>query len=375
MRGLVADGIATAGGGRWHQATVKDILTNPLYAGRLRTKDGVVDGAHEACVGEETFEKVQALRAARTSGSGQGRGRPPAGKHLFRKGMLRCGRCGGSMVPRTTRPGASRPGRAIRETYCCYEHTRDPSLCSMQPVMRADVDSAVYAYFEQVGLDVEATRAQVEDTRDRQLREVGALLEQAQAEGQRAEERLSRVRRDYSDGRLPAEDWISFRDELTAARDGAAAEVARLSEQEAEIRAWDLTRDLEQEALAALAEIRQAIAGEVAHAHGVDGVRAALARLFEAFVVRDAGPGQRVHAELAWLGGLVLEPVVREEAIDAVTTLRPVFRREPIYDADENQESPRSRLDLPELFGPIPIPVLHGAGAEGNPPGRTAAER
>jgi DNA invertase Pin-like site-specific DNA recombinase len=336
MRGLVAEGISTALGGRWHAATVRDILTNPLYAGMLRTKDGVVKGAHEPCISMETFEKAEALRKERSK-TGKGRGRPVAGKHLFRKGMLRCGRCEGSMVPRTTRPGKSRPGRAVTETYYCYEHHRDKSLCPMTPISREVVDVAVYRYFAQVGLDVEATRAQVAGSRERKLEEIRALREQAQREKRHAEERLGRVRRDYQNGKLEAEDWTEQRDELAAELDATSSAVERLLGQEAEIDAWADLQDAERDTLTMLSAIRQAIAGEVADASSsIDAVRAALTRLFEAFVVQEVALGQRVHADLAWRGGFVIEPVVREQAVEGYSTLRPIFRREPLYDAENN---------------------------------------
>jgi hypothetical protein len=59
--------------------------------------------------------------------------------------------------PRTHSNRASKPS----ETYLCYTRVRDPERCSQPPVKRGEIDGAVYAYFEKVGLDVEATRAQL----------------------------------------------------------------------------------------------------------------------------------------------------------------------------------------------------------------------
>jgi DNA invertase Pin-like site-specific DNA recombinase len=337
MRGLIADEIPTAAGGRWHQATVRDILINPLYAGLLRTKDGVIQGTHDACIDLETFEKAQELRAARGQVA-KGRGRPAAGVHLFRKGMLRCGcGCEGSMVPRTQKRRKDRPGGPPAETYYSYERLRDASLCSMGPVQRAEIDSAVYSYFEQVALDVDATREQLAEARDHKLAEVRALAEQAEVEKRRSEERLARVRRDYADGKLPAEDWTEFRTELTAELNGATAEVDRLALQAAEVEAWGELHDAEHDTLAKLADLRHAVAGEVTDATSTEAVRAALSQLFEHFVLRRVEPGQRVHADLAWQGEYIIEPVVREQAIEGYTSLRPILRREPIYDGQTNQ--------------------------------------
>jgi DNA invertase Pin-like site-specific DNA recombinase len=342
MRGLISDGVPTALGGKWHEPTVRDILTNPLYAGMLRTKVGVIQGVHERCVSVELFEKAQDLRAARGK-TGKGRGRPSAGKHLFRKGMLQCGcGCGGSMVPRTTRPGRSRPNRSIGETYVSYERMRDPGLCTMGPVKRATIDTAVYSYFEQVGLDIEATRQQLAESRDHKLAEVRALAAQAEAEKHRSEERLARVRRDYVNDKLAAEDWDEFRTELTAELEGASAEVERLAQQSTEVEAWGQVADAEHDTLAKLAALRSAVAGDITNPTSTDAIRAALSRLFDHFVLRRVEPGQRVHADLAWQGDYVIDPVVREQAIEGYTTLRPIFRRESIYDDGTIQGSPSS---------------------------------
>ena len=86
-------------------------------------------------------------------------GRPPLEKrHLFTGGFLRCGACGEAMVPRT------RP----TEGYDFYECNgqQDPGLQD-RGVRRVDVDEPVLRYFEQVGLDLEATREQLTAARDR----------------------------------------------------------------------------------------------------------------------------------------------------------------------------------------------------------------
>jgi DNA invertase Pin-like site-specific DNA recombinase len=338
LRSLIADGVPTALGGKWHRTKVRDILTNPLYAGHLRTADGIVEGAHEGCVPLETWQAAQGLRESRKT-QGKGQGRRSAGRHLFHRSMLKCPVCGGAMAPRTNRPTKSRPNRSIAETYVCYERSRDKSLCSMTPLKRAEVDSAVYRYFEQVALDVDATRAQVADSRNRKLTEVRAIAEQAEGEKLKARARLEKIRGDYVEDRISAEDWISFRDELTEGLASAEAEVERLTSQLADIEGWSDLRDIEQETLEKLADLRAAIAGQITDAEGVDAVRAALSRLFEHFTLRPRDLGQRVHAELAWRGGFVIEPKPREHVVEGLTTLRPVFRREAIYDGQTMQGS------------------------------------
>jgi hypothetical protein len=323
-RRLQGDGVATLRGGPWRQSTVNGILRNPTYSGQISYDGETFPGQHEAVIDAVTWRKAQELLSVRPN---KGRGRPPKGPHLFRGGLLRC-ECGEAMVPRTN--------GGYQMYYCNGRSKLGRDFCDMPHLRRADIDQAVYRYFEQVALDVEATRRTIMEARDRKLAEVRALLEQAEHQARRAEERLARVRRDYADGRIDAEDWREFRVELSAERDAARAEAERLAAQHREVETWGELRDTEAETLRRLSEIRALIAGEIRDATGLDAVRAALARTFELFVIRRSA--ERVHVELIVEPQLVIEPVVRERAVEGYSeNLRPILRREPLEDNHEKQ--------------------------------------
>jgi len=218
-------------------------------------------------------------------------------------------------------------------------------------VPREPIDSALYGYFEDVSLDVEAARQQIEDTRNRKLEEVRALLAEAEREAQRAADRLARVRRHFQDGKLDADDWREQREQLTSEQQAATAEATRLREQEAEVEDWGELQDVEEQTLRRLADIRQAIAGEIKDAEGLEAVRAALARLFEGFVLHrldedgklKLGPNvlageqpEQVRSELLAGSQFVIELRVREEAIEGYDdeSYRPILRREGLGEAD-----------------------------------------
>ena len=295
----------------------------------LRDSDnGFCEGNHEPIIDRETWEQAETLRKARVRT--HKRGRQSAGVHLFRKGVLRCGECGGSMVPRSSR---NRNG-SLHESYRCYEHWRDPTVCGMKPVARAEVDAAVYAYFEQVGLDVEGTRKQLADARDRKLSEARALLAAAESEGQAAAERLERIKRDYANGELSAAEWRDFRSELEPEAAAAEAEAKRLREQLAEAERNSALEDVEVGVLTKLAHIRAAIAGEASDREGVDSARAALLRLFDAFILHTGTPAE-AHVEL--IGEMWIEPVVNSHAVEHYDEkLRPVLARKPLEQAENN---------------------------------------
>ncbi len=327
-RNLIADGIKTGRGGEWHQGTLRVILANPVYAGLIRDGEELIEATHEPIVKRDVFEEATALRTAKART--HKRGRPSAGQHLFRKGFLRCGTCGASMIPRTetTRKGDK------RETYRCYGRHRDPESCAMAPIERAEVDTAVYAYFEQVGLDVEATREQLATALERRVGEVRALLGGAEKEARLAEERLARVKGDYSSGGLPLEDWIEFKAELEPQRDAAQAEVERLGAQLIEVEAGEALGDVEQEVLEQLARIRAAVAGAVKDASGVEAVRSALLRLFDGFLLHRGVPDE-AHVEL--IGETWIEPIVSQQAVEGYDEkLKPVLAKKPHEQAADN---------------------------------------
>jgi site-specific DNA recombinase len=335
-RCLDAENVPTAYGGRWRTSTVGQILRNAVYISRITSRGDTegVPGHHPPIVDEELFRRVQRLLVARTRKRG---GRPPKGRHLFRGGLLRC-ECGEAMVPRT---------RSDWSYYYC-NGAGQYSSCKMPSISREKVDTAVLDYFSAVALDLDATRAQLEGERDRRISEVRALREQAESEAQRVAEQLARIRRDYRHGALDASDWQEFRNELTAERDAARAEVTRLVESEAEIEQDAAFDDAEHELLERLAEIRASITGKINDAGDLDAVRAAITRVFEGFVLhpqrgaRYQGTGR---AELVDVDhSHMVEFTIREEALVDYLGDYPNVRRVPLsLAAKKDREASPSR--------------------------------
>ena len=124
-KALNREGVPTASGkAKWTQATVRGILANPVYMGRVGHKGETYAGVHEAIVSEETWRAAEKMRADSVQVRGNGGGRTPAGSHLFTKGLLRCGSCGSAMAPRTVR--TRRGGTA--QTYFRLGHHRNKEL-------------------------------------------------------------------------------------------------------------------------------------------------------------------------------------------------------------------------------------------------------
>jgi hypothetical protein len=101
-----------------------------------------------------------------------------------------------------------------------------------QALPRDAIDGAVWSYFETVGLDYDAMVREDDERRSLQLAEIADRIAEAERELATVTSQLARIRRDYSEGRLDAADWQSFRDELGAERDAAAAALEQLHARE-----------------------------------------------------------------------------------------------------------------------------------------------
>lgn len=318
QRALNAEGVPALRGGQWHQGTIARFLANPLYRGCVRLNGETHEGEHVGLVSAELWHQAAALREASSRTPGKGRGRRPKGSHLFVKGHLRCGQCGGAMIP-TTKP--TKTAGELYEVYECYTRKRGGSAaCPQPPVKRASIDGAVIRYFEQSVLDVDATRDEIATIAQRKIGDIRDQRHQAEREGNEAKARLARVRRDYMDGKLSAEDWQGFRDDLEAEQEGARRQLAQLAKQEARV-AKEAHDGSDVETLRYLTQIRAAVVGSVQDAEGVAAVRAALLQLFESFTLHPIAAGfdrDVFNTALMCVGPAEkyeLEPTVREGAI------------------------------------------------------------
>jgi site-specific DNA recombinase len=315
VKGLNIDGAPTQRGGLWSVATICSILENPLYAGMVRDTDRLIDARHEAIISRERYFEAVHLRKVRKQTHKRGRG--PVGQHLFRQGFLRHDECGGGLSPRTFR---NKDG-TLRETYRDNIHYYDPTGCDLTSVPRKPIDSGVYNYFRNVGLDLEETRAQVMAASEQKVAEVGGLHASAQQQAAKARERLGRVKADYLAGELNAAEWRELRAELEPAAEAADRECERLALQLQAAEADPTLVGLEAGLLERLAQIRAALAGQVTDAAGVDAVRAALMRVFDRFVLHKGRPVERANLDLI-AEGYWIEPVTSEEVIASVAGKR-----------------------------------------------------
>lgn len=320
--GLHRDRIKTKTGSLWRQATVSGIVRNPVYIGKVTHRGEPLDGIHKPIIEIDLWERAAQLIEAKPTR----RGRPPKEKrHLFTGGFLRCGTCGEAMVALT---------RSDRyELYEC--NGRKLHACKTGAIRRQDIDEGVLAHFEQTGLDIDATREQIIAATNQKLTEAKALLVTAEREAQQALARLAKVKRDYTHGDLTAADWNELRAELEPEAVAADAEAERLRKQVTATESGAALGDAEAEMMEQLAQLRAAVAGDVAAAEGIEAVRAVLMRLFDRFIFHPELPA---HANVELIGKRYwIEPVMSERAIAGYDEkMRPVITRQPLGQAGNN---------------------------------------
>jgi DNA invertase Pin-like site-specific DNA recombinase len=298
---LNADGVRTRRGALFSARVILDMLKNPAYVGLVRLKGEVFPGAHEPIRSEETWAAIQEHQNARRALAGKGRGRPPVGLHLLTKGLGRCNLCGSAMTPRTNRNG-------YQYYICTRRHTyRD---CEMPIVNRRPVDEQLLAEFEAEHVDLPGTLAAINEHAERKLAEARALAEAADLQAARAEAGRQKADRDYLDVEkgISAENYARLCELAESEGEAARAEAERMRSQAAEIEAEVSGLNAKKEMKERLDLLRQAIAGRIDNADGVDALRADFLATFKeiAFVQVD--------------GELFLIPTLREEAIAGWTS-------------------------------------------------------
>jgi site-specific DNA recombinase len=134
------------GGDGFTKTNLHRLLTNVLYAGRVRYKEEVHPGEQPAIVDAAVFARVQELlrRNCRIGGA-------PVRNQFgaFLKGLLRCGPCGCAMSPSHTTKGEKR----YRYYVCSNAQKRGWDRCPSKAVPAGQIEQLVLERIQGVGSD------------------------------------------------------------------------------------------------------------------------------------------------------------------------------------------------------------------------------
>ena len=144
----------TTQGRHFDKNTLRSLLTHPIYVGKMRAGDEVVDGVHAAIVDHEEWDAVQAQlrRNGRAGGSGV---RNKWGALL--KGLLHCGRCGAPMTNHSTR----KDGKLFRYYVCQTAQKRGAAACRGSRAPGGELEAVVVQRIRAIGRDSKLVAATV----------------------------------------------------------------------------------------------------------------------------------------------------------------------------------------------------------------------
>ena len=217
------------GGKPFSKASLHKLLTNVTYIGRLRYKDEVHEGEHEAIVDAEIWQRVQSLlqRNGRTGGAAV---RNKFGALL--KGILRCVPCDCAMSPtHSTKNGTKR----YRYYVCSRAQKRGWHTCPSKSIPAGEIERLVVEQIKRIGTDPTLLHETIAEAR----RQGQSQLTQLKAERRGLECDLGRRHKEIR----------QLIDELVPA-DGNPPATARLAELQERIRtAEQRTTEIREQAI------------------------------------------------------------------------------------------------------------------------------
>lgn len=145
-----------AGGVAFDRTGLYRLLTNVVYVGKLRYKDEVHPGRHEAIVSEETWQQVQDVLHGNGRAGGAGV-RTKSGAMLA--GILRCTPCDSAMSPSFSTRGS----RQYRYYVCSKAQKNGWCTCPSKSIPAGEIEAFVVDQVRRVGRDPELRDAVISE--------------------------------------------------------------------------------------------------------------------------------------------------------------------------------------------------------------------
>ena len=291
-RRLNAEGVRTRKGRDWTARTVREIIENPYFAGRV-TRHGVVrEGNHPALIDPPRWEAIQTgLRRLDPAAVQQRKGgRRAADQSYLLRGVAFCGRCGSSLYTRRYASGRHYVCSAVREAR---------GTCNAPPIPAPPLEHEFVENLNDFFADLRSwirRRAAEHDTEREALEQAVRIARDRLADAART---VEKVEAHYLS--LVAED-----DDLAsiALRQLAAAEATRddrtreAEDAAARLAEWTAA-PAENAVLTFYADVRAVVMGRVAESKNSTDLAAALRTVLQGvWVDRDGDGDIRIEAAL-----------------------------------------------------------------------------
>ena len=176
------------GGRPFDKSTLFRLLTNVVYLGKVRYRDEVYEGEHEAIVDEDLFRRVQALlRRNRNSGGQYVRNKYGA----LLKGLVHCTACGCAMSHHFTTNGNKR----YRYYVCVNAQKRGWDKCPSPSLPAAELEQFVVDQIRALGQDGQVITDSIRQAQRQLQVETEGLQEQRKSVERRVKRLTERIQR------------------------------------------------------------------------------------------------------------------------------------------------------------------------------------
>lgn len=146
-----------SGGSEFDKTSLCRMLRNPLYIGKVRAIDEIVNSHHESILDEKTYYEVQ-RRLEERSRTEKAQSNPMKSWGALLGGLVFCGKCGSRMGHTTSR----RRGRAWRYYACRTGLRRGAAACPNSTVPAEEIEDFVVAKLKAIGRDPELVARTIE---------------------------------------------------------------------------------------------------------------------------------------------------------------------------------------------------------------------
>jgi len=145
------------GGGPFDVHSLRRMLSNYAYIGKVNFRGTIYNGEHDAIVEQETWQRVQELLKNGRKGP-----RPPSSRTTsLLAGILRCAPCDAAMTPTYSQKGRVR----YRYYLCTKAHLRGWDSCPTKSIPAKRIEAFVTEKIRGVGRDPELVARTVEEAR------------------------------------------------------------------------------------------------------------------------------------------------------------------------------------------------------------------
>lgn len=139
--------IKTRQGKKWDTSYIKRMLSNHTYIGEIKYRDAICKGEQEAIITREVWERCKEIQKTLNA---------PANRSVRQemiaplKNVLRCGHCGGAMMPTFSNKG----GRRYYYYLCSKDAKRGTTECPVKQIPSGDIETLVKKQLQKILSDI-----------------------------------------------------------------------------------------------------------------------------------------------------------------------------------------------------------------------------